>query len=160
MYQKILVSVALQGEENLSSYAEAAREAAVGMAKGANSCLHVLTVYDYDEITSTQIPPDLPSDVAVRYREDRMRRIDEEVKKKMEAFVSGINVLGVSATDLIKLGDPKDLIVEVAEEIEADLIIIGSHSKRNIFDIGLGGTANAVAKKAPCPVMMMSPTKK
>jgi len=40
----------------------------------------------------------------------------------------------------LRLGSSRHVIVEVASEIEADLLVIGSHSKRGLFDIALGDT--------------------
>ncbi|MFC1851532.1 universal stress protein [candidate division CSSED10-310 bacterium] len=37
-----------------------------------------------------------------------------------------------------------------------NLIVIGSHSGRSIFDVLLGGTTAAVVKKAKCPVLVAS----
>jgi nucleotide-binding universal stress UspA family protein len=35
--------------------------------------------------------------------------------------------------------------------------MIGSHSKRGLFDAVLGGTAQHVSRHAPCPVVFVSP---
>jgi nucleotide-binding universal stress UspA family protein len=47
--------------------------------------------------------------------------------------------------------------VQVAQEVHADLLIIGSHSKRGLLDIALGGTAQQVTKSAPCTIVLVSP---
>ena len=50
-----------------------------------------------------------------------------------------------------------DVIVEVAINLKADLLILGSHSKRGLLDIVLGGTAQQVSKAAPRLVILVSP---
>jgi nucleotide-binding universal stress UspA family protein len=57
----------------------------------------------------------------------------------------------------LEIGNPRELIVETARQVSADLLIMGSHSKRGIFDIALGGTAQRVSRHAPCQVVLVSP---
>jgi nucleotide-binding universal stress UspA family protein len=56
---------------------------------------------------------------------------------------------------LVRTGNPREEVIRVAGEVEADLIVIGSHSKRHLFDIG--GTAQAICRRAPATVVMASP---
>jgi nucleotide-binding universal stress UspA family protein len=36
----------------------------------------------------------------------------------------------------LRVGNPRDVIVQVATSIKADLLILSSHSKRGLMDIG------------------------
>jgi nucleotide-binding universal stress UspA family protein len=58
-----------------------------------------------------------------------------------------------------RTGDPREVIVQVAISLQADLLILGSHSKRGLLDIVLGGTAQQVSKSVPCLVVLVSPKK-
>jgi len=42
-------------------------------------------------------------------------------------------------------------------EVGADLLIIGSHSKRGPLDVGLGSTAAALEHDLPATVLMLRP---
>ena len=53
---------------------------------------------------------------------------------------------------VIKFGSAKYVILEEAERVNADLIIVGSHGKQGIRLI-LGSTANAVLHNAKCDVL-------
>ena len=57
----------------------------------------------------------------------------------------------------LRVGNAREVIVEMARSVMADLLIIGSHSKRGIIDIALGGTARHLTSRAPCTVLMVSP---
>ena len=46
-----------------------------------------------------------------------------------------------------------------ADELKADALVIGSHSKRNFFDIALGGTAKHISQHVSCTVVLVSPEK-
>jgi nucleotide-binding universal stress UspA family protein len=155
MYQHILLAVALQQWDEFSPHAVAAREAAVTLAKGSGAQLSVLSVYDYDDKQPDSL--DLPSVELARYRDTQMSRIDELLETKMKAFLADAPKHEVPITSLLKVGDPRQLIVATAEALGVDLLVIGAHSKRSFLDILLGGTATAVSRRAPCAVVMVQP---
>ncbi len=155
MYQHILLAVALQRWEAFSPHAVAAREAAVALARGSGAHLSVLSVYDY-----TYEPPEalsLPAAEVPRYRDTQMARIDEEMAGKLQTFLADVQALGLPLTPLLKVGNPRELIVATAEALGVDLLVIGAHSKRSFLDALLGGTAAAVSRQAPCAVVMVQP---
>ncbi|RMF92808.1 MAG: universal stress protein [Nitrospinota bacterium] len=151
----ILLAVALQKWEQYSAHALAAREVAAALARGSSNHLHVLSVYDYEDIKTSGLPPEM----VVNYREDQMRRTDDSMKQKLEEYVAPLRSNGLEITKILRVGDPREEIVKVATEIKADLLIIGTHSKRGLFDIFLGGTAQQVSKRAPCTLVLVSPKK-
>jgi nucleotide-binding universal stress UspA family protein len=77
--------------------------------------------------------------------------------EKLDAYVAPLHAAGVEVSPILRMGDPRDVIVEVATNLKADLLILGSHSKRGLLDIVLGGTAQQVSKAAPCLVILVSP---
>ena len=52
----------------------------------------------------------------------------------------------------IRFGRAADVIVDLADEIEADVIVIGSHGRHGV-KLLLGSTANAVLHQASCDVL-------
>lgn len=52
------------------------------------------------------------------------------------------------------LGQPADVLCELAEEMKADLVVIGSHGYGGL-DRVLGTTAAKVVNRAPCSVMVV-----
>lgn len=52
----------------------------------------------------------------------------------------------------IKVGSPKIEIIELAKELTADLIILGSHGRHGLAKL-LGSTATAVLNEAHCDVL-------
>ena len=126
---------------------------AATLAKGAAQPLPVLSVYDYPPLETTALPPEL----AVRHREDLQRRTDTLMVDKREAYVAPLRAAGGAVSPIVRVGHPRQLIVEVATSLKADLVILGSHSTRGLLDIVLGGTAQQVSEAAPCLVLLMSP---
>jgi nucleotide-binding universal stress UspA family protein len=158
MYQHILLAVALQQWDKFSPHAVAAREAAVALAKGSGAQLSVLSVYDYDYEEPEALSLS-PVELA-RYRDTQMVRIDELMETKMKTFLAGAPSHEIPIAPLLKVGNPRQLIVATAEALGVDLLVIGAHSKRSFIDVLLGGTATAVSRHAPCAVVMVQPGEK
>lgn len=61
----------------------------------------------------------------------------------------------VPATYLHPVGEPADTLVGTAEELDADLLIVGrrNHSLRRLV---LGSVSEAVIRRAPCDVLVVS----
>ena len=57
-----------------------------------------------------------------------------------------------SNNQLVVVGNPKEAILDIAEELKVDLIVIGSHH-HSWFSPLLGSTANNVVSRAKCDVL-------
>jgi nucleotide-binding universal stress UspA family protein len=62
-------------------------------------------------------------------------------------------------TTFLRAGKPRSVIVQTADELKAEVLVIGSHSKRNFLDIALGGTAKYLSQHVSCAVVLVSPEK-
>jgi nucleotide-binding universal stress UspA family protein len=157
MFQKVLLAAALQHWEVPTPYACAARDVAIQLAKGAWHPLYVLTVYTYH--LAPLVQPPLIGPEAVPVSERILSAVEEVVRvtveAKLRAYVEAIARAGVAVVPLIRTGSPREEVVRVAQEIGADCLVIGAHSRRSVF--GLGGTAQAICQRAPALVVMASP---
>jgi nucleotide-binding universal stress UspA family protein len=61
------------------------------------------------------------------------------------------------APSRIEIGDPRDVIDRAAEQVGADLIVIGTHGRRGVKRLLLGSVAEAIVRTAPCPVLTLRP---
>ncbi len=50
-----------------------------------------------------------------------------------------------------------DEISQLAADLEADLVIVGTHGRRGLSRLLLGSSAEATVRLAPCPVMVVRP---
>jgi nucleotide-binding universal stress UspA family protein len=140
----------------------AAREAVVALARGSGARLSVLSVCDYDDKQpeALSLSPEtlsLSSVDLARYRDTQMQRMDELMVAKVQGFLAGVSTHEPPITPLLKVGDPRQVIVATAEGFGVDLLVIGAHSQRSFLDVLLGGTAAAVSRHAPCAVVMVQP---
>jgi len=60
---------------------------------------------------------------------------------------------GIAAEVLMREGAPAETIVAVADEWQANLIIIGTHGRSGLERLVVGSTAEAVVRTAHCPVL-------
>jgi nucleotide-binding universal stress UspA family protein len=157
MFQKVLLAAALQHWDVPSPHAYAAREVATQLAKGSSHPLSVLTVYTVPMLPLVQpllIGPEMVEE-STRLLKAEEAALRADVEGKLRDYVHAIEEAGVAVVRIIRAGSPREEVVRVAEEIGADCLVIGSHSKRSVFD--LGGTAQAIYQRAPAIVVMASP---
>ena len=132
-----------------SPHAQLAAMKAVDLAKTANARLHVVAVGRtfpaavYDVYTETG-SEDL--------RREAQEILDQQVRKIEEAG-------GTVAIAHLKMNERRDeAIVHLAEEIDADLIVMGSRGFGGLRRALLGNIADSVVRHAHCPVLVVRPT--
>ena len=74
-----------------------------------------------------------------------------EAVERVAAELSGTNA---QVETMVRGGTPADQIVRAADELEADLIVIGGRGKGAMQAIVLGSVAYRVLHHAPCPVLV------
>jgi len=62
---------------------------------------------------------------------------------------------GVKAASSIAKGRPFDVIVHLAEDSNANLIVMGTHGRRGSDRILIGSVAERVIEYSPCPVLVV-----
>jgi universal stress protein A len=58
---------------------------------------------------------------------------------------------------VLRAGDPASSIVSVAEELQADLIVMPTHGRQGIAHVILGSVAERVVREAKRPVLTIQP---
>jgi len=136
MYKSILIPVAIDHEAFVTLKIETARKM---LAPGGKITL--LTVLE-------QIPGFTAEFVTVKSENHLTAKILNALKE-----------LAGDATDIecnVTNGKPGVRITQVAQEMGADLIIVGAHHP-SAMDYFLGSTAARVARRAPCSVLIQRP---
>jgi nucleotide-binding universal stress UspA family protein len=60
---------------------------------------------------------------------------------------------GVRFEHRLLQGDPATVITQVADEQNVDLIVMGTHGRTGILRLVMGSIAEAVVRRASCPVL-------
>ena len=139
--KKILL--ATDGSEDAS----VATRAAVDLSSSSGSELHVVYVFEF-------IPPREYIGLALRIRSPFAS--EREGREMLVEQVSLIEETGniVHAAHL-RMGSPVDEILNTAEEIEADLVVIGSRGLGGVKRLLMGSVSERVVHYATCPVLVL-----
>jgi nucleotide-binding universal stress UspA family protein len=117
-----------------------------------------LRIVHVDELLDATIPQ-IPSVEAGYFLEaawDTKRQ--DDVKSKLAKVVPTVS--NVKYDQRYLMGSPQKEILQFAGEEAVDLIVMGSHGRTGISRLLMGSVAEAVMRKAPCPVLIVKqPTK-
>jgi nucleotide-binding universal stress UspA family protein len=59
----------------------------------------------------------------------------------------------VSYRHKLLFGDPAEGILQTADEVDADLIVMGTHGRTGLNRLMMGSVAEVVVRRADCPVL-------
>lgn len=131
MYREILI--ATDGSE----LGQRAADHALGLGKALDADIHAVVV--------------LSKGVTTR---DHLRANPEaEAEETLEEIKQTGDEKGVAVTTAVKSGDPCETIVDVAEQKDVDLIVMGSTPKGTIDSLLHGSTNQCVSEKSSMPVL-------
>jgi universal stress protein A len=79
-----------------------------------------------------------------------------EVEKSLKAVVASVRGRGIaSVRATFRRGIASHEIVEVAKELDVDLIVMATHGYTGWKHFAIGSTAERVVRAAPCPVLVV-----
>ena len=144
MFRSIVV-----GTDGSATASEAVRQA-TELARSVGAKVFLVSAYEpvpegrlRDE--RQQVPDDLQWMVNPR----------EDVESTLESSAGTLQKSGVEVETLAREGDPADAILDVAEEKDADLIVVGNKGMTGAKRFLLGSVPNKVSHHAPCSVMII-----
>jgi nucleotide-binding universal stress UspA family protein len=140
------------GTDGSDTAKEAVRQA-TELAKALGSRIHLVSAYEpvgegrlREE--RQQVPDDLQWMVNPR----------EDVTATLKDAAGQIEAAGLEVATYAREGDPADAILDVAEEQDADLIVVGNKGMTGAKRFLLGSVPNKVSHHAPCSVMIIRTT--
>ena len=125
----------------------AALQFALSIAKESDAHVTVVHVFDW--------PAD--DDLLVeRFDAPEFRRqLEDQARRQLDALISADVRTWCDPATKLRYGKPYRRILEITENEEADLIVMGVHG-RNALDLMLfGSTTNQVVRRASCPVLTL-----
>ena len=99
------------------------------------------------------VPVNIPSVLWTLQGDDFSNFLVEHGEKELQELTKDLEE-GLVAGIHCRIGQPADVLCELAEELSADLVVIGTHGYDRI-DRVLGTTAAKVVNRAPCSVMVV-----
>ena len=147
MFTRIVV-----GTDGSDTAAEAVRQAA-DLAKLSNAELNIVSAYE--PVSRRRIQDEqqgAPADVQYEINPR------EDVNLVLEAAAAGAKQAGVEVRTHPIEGNPTDAILNVAEETDADLIVVGNKGMTGARRFVLGSVPNNISHHAPCSVIIVRTT--
>jgi nucleotide-binding universal stress UspA family protein len=85
---------------------------------------------------------------------------EEDIRVRLEAQVADLREAGLQANLRVETGNRHgiaELIAAAAADVEADLIVVGTHGRGPAATAVLGSVAKALLHEAHCPVLVVTP---
>ena len=133
---------------DFSEASQNAKRYAISFAKVFGARLYVLTVSQV--LNMAFLDPLIIHDL------DANR--ESAVQENLEQLRVEISQQGVEVITEIRKGSSSLEIISFAQEMEIDLIIMGTHGWSGLDHVLMGSTAEVVVRRAPCPVLTVRPT--
>jgi nucleotide-binding universal stress UspA family protein len=83
------------------------------------------------------------------------KSLTEAQREILDAAIAEIDLSDMEVIQIEDVGDPARMLLDYAERIDADVMVIGRRGAGLIERIMLGSVANRLAHDATCPVMLV-----
>ena len=93
--------------------------------------------------------------VSVEKMKEKFTRIAVDSKEKMRAVISKLHADDLEVDYLPHKGKPQKTIVEVADKLGVDLIVMCTDGRDNVMDFVTGTITEHVINTAHCPVLVI-----
>jgi nucleotide-binding universal stress UspA family protein len=133
-----------------SETAKVAVDLAMGLARKSGGTVHL--VYAVKASTSGMPVAQVGQTVVVRGDSAMSRELKDAADALLEMAAAGAD--GVTVETHSAGGGAADAVIEVAEQVGADLVVVGSKGMRGAHRL-IGSVPNSIAHRAPCHVLIV-----
>jgi nucleotide-binding universal stress UspA family protein len=120
---------------------------ATALAETLGAQLHIVSAYEPVRGAKVEAPEGAAKVWAVRP--------DDEVRAIVEAAEAAVRRRGIAVKAHTLKGDPADALLRIAEQVGADLIVVGSQGMHGVSRV-LGSVPNKVSHRARCNVLIVA----
>jgi nucleotide-binding universal stress UspA family protein len=131
---------------DLSEYSKLVMEKVCVLANAFNSDVYLLSVVKMSKLVAEE------GDISMSEINKEENKYSSHHKLLIDKYFTGSSLLVESK---ILHGDPASKIVEFANSVSADLIVIGNTGKSGLKRVFLGGTSETVSHNASCSVLIV-----
>ena len=86
---------------------------------------------------------------------EKFRQVAIESREEMKAEISKLHAEDIQVDYVLREGKPEKIIVETAEKLGIDLIVICTDGRDNLKDFVIGTITEHVINHASCPVLVI-----
>ncbi len=136
--RKILVPI------DFSEHSARALDTAIGFAKTFGAEIELVHSYEVTPIVTLY---------GVGYPETLHADLRKAAIERVSSWLEKVHSEGVAARQHVVGSPPVEAITEIADEVGADLIVMGTRGNRGLKHVMLGSVAERTIRFAKCPVL-------
>lgn len=145
---------------DLGKHARPAFRMAVTLAKQSNAKIHFLYVIEpmnanTASMVNSYLAEGTVEELYQRSVEDLHKKINDRINKFCEEELDGKEFPGGKPVADIIEGSPATAIINIAEERNVDLIVMGSHAHSALNNLFIGSVADKVVNRSTTPVLLV-----
>ena len=130
---------------DFSDHAETALDTAIELARTFGARIHVVHAFD------VPLPFISPYEVAIP--DAYLEATQQEALRRLAACAERVSVAGVAVESHLSEVPAGPAIARAAEELAADLIVMGTRGRTGLKHVVLGSVADRTLRLAPCSVL-------
>ena len=131
---------------DFSEASEHAAIAACALASKTGATVHLLHAY---------VIPVESVGLALTVSQQYVEQFVRESKAQLLALVAKLGPGATMGPVLVESGDPREVITQMAKELKAELIVMGTHGRRGLSRALIGSVAESVVRTAHCSVLIV-----
>ena len=136
---------------DFSESSSAVVDVALELAKRFSATIHIVHAFDLP------IPLVTPYEVAIP--EAYLDQTRKAAAQKLAAVVGQVTAQDVRVESHLAESPAASAIARTAEEVGADLVVMGTHGHTGIKHLVLGSVAERTMRLAPCSVLVVKPAR-
>ena len=128
-----------------SEYAEAAAQKGLELAQAHSARVHVVSIADAGPLGDIRLPGDATS-------------AEDAISGKAAEYVENIAETAaerdLEVTSAVRTGSPGEQILEAADEVDADVIVMGTRGRGGVHRMAVGSVTDHVIRFGDVPVFV------
>jgi nucleotide-binding universal stress UspA family protein len=121
---------------------------AIRLAAGLQEPLHIVSAYKPLNLSGSKLPPEYAGTINAQSKVDAILA-DAQSRARAEGVKAEVHAVD---------GDPADALVDLAEKVEADLLVVGNKGLNSVKRFVLGSVPSKIVHSAPCSVHIVHTT--
>ena len=122
---------------------------AIEMARGMHA--EITAVFGFD----------IPMDFSLGFAPVSSAQFEPELRTTLKGLLENewtapLQQSGLTHQVLMRDGRPASVIIEAADEVEADIVVVGRRGRGGVAELLLGSVSHEVALHGRCPVLLIS----
>lgn len=135
--------------------AESVIETADSLARRDGAKLHIVEAWPVTAPVAVGYTPEMAAGSAIQIR--AVIDENERARQRQEtALIKLAHARDPAASAAVLTGEPGDVVSRYAREVDADVIVTGSHQRGFWGALLVGGASREVVREAPCAVFLVT----